>query len=121
MTRRTTLCTVGLLVCLAVPSTALASRSPTTKEGKAIVAAVAAYIKMPSSHAASDNKVARILISTVDKRFASTALHSFSGDSVALLEGSGGHWVVKGFSPSQSCSLAGKSVRKDLGIICGKG
>jgi hypothetical protein len=121
MTRRALLCTIGLLICLALPSMALASRAPSAKEGKAVVAAVAAYVKSPSSHAAQDNKVVRILMSTIDKRFASAALQSVSGNSVALLEQAGGHWKVVGFSPSQSCSLAGKGIRKELGIVCGKG
>jgi len=82
---------------------------------------VAAYVKNPANHAASDNKVAKILISTVDPSFASAAMTSVSGNSTTLLKKNGKAWKVVGFSPSQSCSLASAAVRKDLGVTCGKG
>jgi L-serine deaminase len=110
-----------LVISLAVPAVALASRAPTASESAAIKAAVAAYIKNPSHHAASDNKVVKVLISTVDKRFASAKLTSVSGNSTTLLKKISGKWKVIGFSPSQSCSLASAAVRKDLGVVCGKG
>ena len=120
MKLRIILSAFAILMC-ALPAIALASRAPTAAETSAIKAAVAAYVKNPSNHAASDNKVVKVLISTVDKSFASANLKSVSGNSTTLLKLAGGKWKVVGFSPSQSCSLASAAVRKDLGVVCGKG
>jgi hypothetical protein len=117
---RITLLTLAMATCLAVPLAANAHRPASSAEAKAVRTAVAAYVKNPASHAAPDNKVVKATISTVDPHFAAASLKSVSGNSTALLKRAGKGWKVIGFSPSQSCSLASKSVRKDLSIICGK-
>jgi hypothetical protein len=106
---------------LLLPVTALAHRPATSSETKAIRAAIAAYIKKPSNHAASDNKVTSALVSTVDSHYAAAKLKSISGNSTALLKLSGKVWKVIGFGPGQKCSLASKAIRKDLSIVCGSG
>ena len=114
---------LGLLVvatALAAPVSALAHRPATAAEKKAVRAAVAAYIKKPSSHAAPDNTVSAALISTVDSHYAAAKPTSVSGNSTALLKGSGTQWKVIGFGPAQKCSLASNAVRRDLSILCGQ-
>lgn len=120
MNARIALVLVVLGTSLVLPLTAGAHRPATAAEKKAVRAAVAAYIKKPSSHAAGDNTVTAVWISTVDPHFAGAKLTSVSGDSTALLKGSGTSWKVIGFSPSQKCSLAPRAVRNDLSILCGQ-
>ena len=117
---KTGVAVLALAISLTVPAAALAHRPATASEKKAVRAAVAAYIKKPSSHAATDNTVTAVWISTVDPHFAGAKLTSVSGNSTALLKGSGTSWNVIGFSPSQKCSLAPRAVRNDLSILCGQ-
>lgn len=113
-------CIAVLLIALALPSVAFAHRPATSAEKAAIRAAIKSYIKKPSSHAATDNTVVAAFVSTVDPHFAAAKLTSVSGNSTALLKGSGTSWKVIGFGPAQKCSLASNAVRNDLSILCGQ-
>lgn len=83
------------------------------------------YIKNPSSHAASDNKVVKITVSTADTRFAAAKLTSVSGNSMSLLERAGSRWKVLGFGSSANyCKIhppkgavAFNQMLEDLGFL----
>jgi hypothetical protein len=99
---------IALAVCLALPAVALASRAPSSSEAKAIKVAVTAYVKNPSNHAASENKVAKIVVSTVDSHFATASLTCVCGNSSALVGKSGSRWSVLSFGSSSDYCKAKK-------------
>jgi hypothetical protein len=108
---------LALVVCaaLAVAAPALAARAPTASEARAIRLTVNAFVRMPKSPAAKDNRIVRIRVSTVDRHY---ALDSRSaGPSLAILRLTT-RWRIVSFGSSPRCSAAPRRVRIDLKIPC---
>ncbi len=109
-----------VLACAAISTViaapADAKRAPTVSERKAIRSAIDSFIDARGSPAASDNRVKRIRMSTVDGHFARVDLFSPSaGPSTALLKKRRTGWKVVGFGSADfSCSLAPDDVWSDL-------
>jgi hypothetical protein len=104
-----------IAVAAVFASPVLAKRPPTPTERSAIRAAMAAFIEMPGSPAASDNRVTRIRVSTVNARFASAATNSpTAGPAVAILKKRGSTWKVISFGSDTPCSAAPRNALIDL-------
>src|SRR6266508_6081019 len=108
-----------LLALLVVPAVAVASRVPMCSEGKAIRAAMVAFIARPDSPAAKDNKVVKIRVSTVDSWWARADTSSPTvGRATAILhkKSEQGVWKVRAFgSGGFECGTdAPKKVLNDL-------
>jgi hypothetical protein len=83
---------LGALVAASalLAATALARRAPTRSEAKAIRAAVTRYERSSSSAIPRDSRITRIVVSTVDRRYALVTLRSPSaGTERALLRRGG--------------------------------
>ena len=107
---------VGAALMVLLAASAHAKRAPTTSERKAIRTAIEVFIDSRGSPAASDNRVARIRVSTVNAHFARVDLFSPSaGPSTTLLKKKRTGWKVVAFGSADfSCSLAPNGVWGDL-------
>ncbi len=106
--------TAGLLGALA--GTAAAKRPPKPGERSAIRATWAAFLAMPDSPAAPDDRITRIWISTANTSYARINLGSPTvGPSTALLRKRPSGWRVTQFGTADfPCGAAPAKVWKDL-------
>jgi hypothetical protein len=108
---------LAVIVAAGAVVPALASRFPAPSERRAIRAAMTAYINKPGSPAAKANKVVRIRISTVDKRWATAETFAPNvGAGIAILHHIAARWKVVAFGTGGfECGPDGpKAVLKDL-------
>lgn len=108
---------VAIALVAAVPASAKHAPSAAQKSG--VESAFHAYVHMPNSPAAADNRIASLAISSVDPRYAAARLESPSaGPSDMVFHRSGPGWWVVGFGSSLDCNTAPKSVLADLAVGC---
>jgi hypothetical protein len=101
----------------AVPASA--KRAPTAAQKAGIESAFHAYLHMPHSPAAADNRILSLAVSSVDPRYAAARLNSASaGPSDMVFHRSGPGWWVIGFGSSLGCNTAPASVLANLAVGC---
>jgi hypothetical protein len=106
-------------IALAVAVPASAKRAPTPAQKAGVESALHAYLHMPHSPAAADNRILSIAVSSLDSRYAAVRLNSPSaGPSEMVFHRSGPGWWVVGFGSSLGCNTAPKSVLADLAVGC---
>ncbi len=106
-------------VALVDAGAASAKHAPTPAQKAGVESALHAYLHMPSSPAAADNRILSLAISSVDPRYAAARLNSPSaGPSDMVFYRSGPGWWVVGFGSSLGCNTAPKSVLADLAVGC---
>ena len=108
-----------VLAAAAILAAPAAARQPTRNERAAITSTVHAYITMPGSPAAHDNRITRITISSIDPRYAAVRVQSPTvGYAVMVLHHSGPGWWVLEFGSSLGCDTAPASVMRNLAVGC---
>jgi hypothetical protein len=108
-----------VLVAAAVLVAPAAPRRPTASERAAITATVRAYITMPGSPAAHDNRIKTITVSSLDPRYAAVRVESPSvGFAEMVLHHSGPAWWVLEFGSSLGCNTAPAAVLRQLAVSC---
>lgn len=109
---------VSLVLALsaALAATASAKRPPKPGERSAIRATWAAFLAMPDSPAASDDRITKIWISTANTSYARINLSSPTvGPSTALLRKRPSGWRVSQFGSADfPCRAAPAKVWRDL-------
>jgi hypothetical protein len=106
-------------VALAVAVPASARHAPTAAQKAGVESAFRAYVHMPQSPAAADNRILSLTISSVDARYAAARLNSASaGPSDMVFHRSGPGWWVVGFGSSLGCNTAPQTVLADLAVGC---
>jgi hypothetical protein len=110
---------LALTIALVVAGPASAKRTPTAAQEAGIESAFHAYLHMPHSPAASDNRILSLAVSSLDPRYAAARLNSASaGPSDMVFHRSGPGWWVVGFGSSLGCNTAPTAVLADLAIGC---
>jgi hypothetical protein len=117
--RRLALPLAALVLLLALAAPAGARRPPTVAENKAIRTAMTAFIRK-GDPAAKDNRVIRVVVSTVSPQWALTTQNSPTvGRSSALLHRGPSAWKVVTFGTGGfRCSIAPRKVLRDLDFGC---
>ena len=106
-------------VALVAAVPASAKHTPSAAQKAGVESAFHAYLHMPHSPAAADNRIVTLAISSVDPRYAAARLESPSaGPSDMVFHRSGPGWWVVGFGSSLGCDTAPKSVLTDLAVGC---
>ncbi len=117
MLRKLALVATVALVAAGAASAKRRRRRPLRKAG--IESAFHAYLRMPNSPAAADNRILSLSISSVDLRYAVARLNSPSaGPAEMVFHRSGPGWWVVGFGSLLGCNTAPKSVLADLAVSC---
>jgi hypothetical protein len=107
---------VAALAIIAAPA---AARRPSASERTSITAAVRAYITMPNSPAAHDNRITAIAVSARDPRYAAVRVESASaGAALMVLHRSGPVWWVLEFGSSLGCNIGPTAVLRELAVDC---
>jgi hypothetical protein len=110
---------LAVTVVLVASAPAFAKHVPTAAQKAGVDSAFRAYLHMPHSPAAADNRILSLTVSSVDPRYASARLNSASaGPSDMVFHRSGPGWWVVGFGSSLGCNTAPKSVLADLSVGC---
>jgi hypothetical protein len=116
MTRRLLALAVLAALGCAVATGASAARRPSAAEARAIRTAAEAFIRKEGTPAAKDNRIIRVVVSTVSPQYARVDVRSkLAGPALMLLRARSDGWKVITFgSGGFGCNLAPRAVLRDL-------